>query len=151
MWSDEFIFVSFLTVGLNTYSLICSCTNLFNRLSGVEEELSFRVEHLPVVGFASIIFLRDVAVTSINLPISSYNLNGYSPKNLSQKATCFKSLWIHAGRLQKKKKNVWSGYGNNMLSYLIFLIIEKLCRAEVFSGILTNQSKQKLDIIKLNN
>ena len=37
-----------------------------------------------------------------------------------------------------------------MLSYLVFFINEKLCRAEAFSGILSNFPKQKLAIIKLN-
>ena len=38
-----------------------------------------------------------------------------------------------------------------MLIYSALFMDEKHGRAEVFSGILTNLPKQKLDIIKLNN
>ena len=37
----------------------------------------------------------------------------------------------------------------NMLSYSILFCNKKLCRAEAFSGIVTNLRKQKLDSIKL--
>ena len=61
MWSkalktqfNEFIFSSILTVGPNVYSGMYSCTDVFNCLSTVGEQIS--LEHLPMVGSASVVF-----------------------------------------------------------------------------------------------
>lgn len=89
---NEFIFSLFLTVRLNTYSKMYSCTDVFSCLGTVGEQLFFIK---PFSGwFCFVILVRGIAVTSFNLSVVSHNLSGNSLYNMSQETTCIKPMWL---------------------------------------------------------
>ena len=61
-----------------------------------------------------------------------------------------KSHWLEISAINVECQPVKVRYCINILSYSVLFIKKKLCRTEVFSGILSNLTKQKLAITKAN-
>ena len=127
---------------------------MFNCFTTVAEQLNIRTP--STVWFCILFLIRGVAVTSLELLVVNYNINGYTFWNLSQNATGFKPLLLTCWEITQETRNVsfqlvWLGYCIDMLSYSTLYIEKMLSIAEAFSRISINLPKQKLDLIKINN